>query len=554
MKSLGARPKINSEADSQDAESDFRAVESDSVAQSAADRPFLHGFVGRVSKGMGALSLGSAVNIISQITIVPVALYAWGKFRYGEWILLTGLVQLVRLTDLGLQTYVMNRLCGAHAQQDRRELQHVLHSAVRVQLSLVLAVYGAIAIALVTVPWVRVLGLQTISGARLVVLGLLLSGELLLGVPMGTIAGVYRATGHLARAAVIGACQQFCILILTLLLIGTDASFPVVAAGRLLVVLLTSAWVLYDLRRLHPWLRIWPRDASWKEGITFILPGLFFLLIPLADYFATQITLLVTQRVLAGGEVSRLATHRTIANFGQMASALLTTAIWPELTALHALDQKATLSRVHRTLAKFNLWLVSAMAFGLLPFLPIIYPLWTAKTLILDAWTLGLLFSRLMLWGIWYSSLTVLAATNRHYRLGLLLLLEGALTGAMSIFLVPMLGIKGVALSTFIADLAVCAWAIPLQAVREMGDSLLGFLGNSAKALLVVVVPVASGVAAWTRFPNLFLQYGIIVPLCVMVAGGMMLWQLNEPERRLLRDLRTRFTNALRLWNFGEKF
>jgi len=222
LESIGASPKINPGLGSQVADSDFSAVESDSISQSAAEQPFRYGFVGRVSKGMGALSLGSAVNIVSQITIVPVALYAWGKFRYGEWILLTGLVQLVKLTDLGLQTYVVNRLCAAHAHNDRQQLQRVLHSAVRVQLPVVLSIYGGLAIVLVSVPWAQVLGLHTISGARLVGLGLLLSGELLLGVPMGTIAGVYRAIGRLARAAVIGACQQFSILSLSLLLIASD--------------------------------------------------------------------------------------------------------------------------------------------------------------------------------------------------------------------------------------------------------------------------------------------------------------------------------------------
>ena len=88
-------------------------------------------------------------------------------------------------------------------------------------------------------------------------------------------------------------------------------------------------------------------------------------------HIATQFTLLVTQRSLAGGEVSRLATHRMIVNFGVMISSLLTTAVWPELTAMHALGKTQSLVRVHRTLAKLNSvgwWAVSCWRSSFLSF------------------------------------------------------------------------------------------------------------------------------------------------------------------------------------------
>src|SRR5262245_34952190 len=70
----------------------------------------------RVTRGVGALSLNAAVNIIGQISLVPVAMYAWGGVRYGEWVVLAGLVSFLKLTDLGLQTFVVNRLCASYAR------------------------------------------------------------------------------------------------------------------------------------------------------------------------------------------------------------------------------------------------------------------------------------------------------------------------------------------------------------------------------------------------------------------------------------------------------
>src|SRR5262249_33913754 len=79
------------------------------------------GLLARVAKGVGALSLGAVVNAVSQISIVPIALYAWGAVRYGEWVVLTGLVSFLKLTDLGLQTFVVNRLCASYTRGDRAE-------------------------------------------------------------------------------------------------------------------------------------------------------------------------------------------------------------------------------------------------------------------------------------------------------------------------------------------------------------------------------------------------------------------------------------------------
>src|SRR5687768_531285 len=189
--------------------------------------------VGRVSRGLGALSLSAGVQIMGQVLVVPVAPYAWGKVRYGEWILLTGLVTFLRLTDLGLQTFVVNRLCASYARGDRDEMQRALHSALRVQVPLVLAVAAVAAISLLVFPIDRALALQTISGNAFYLVAMLLVFELLLGVPMGVVAGIYRATGHLARSAVIGAIQQGAMMAATIALIFFQAGFISVMAGRL---------------------------------------------------------------------------------------------------------------------------------------------------------------------------------------------------------------------------------------------------------------------------------------------------------------------------------
>lgn len=490
------------------------------------------GFLSRVSRGVGALSLGVLVNILSQV-IVPIALYVWGKFRFGEWLLLAGLVQCLKVTDLGVQTYVGNKLCASFAGSDRNEFRRVLHSTLRVQLPLSFAVLAAVALATALLPAGRILGLHTIGGGALFAVILLLSAELLIGVPMGVIASVYRATGHLARAAILSAAQQFGILLLTVVLIAVNSSFVSVAAAQVAMSLVLAGLIFHDLHRLHPWLRLRPTHGSWQEGLKMVGPGLFFLLIPISDYIATQFTLLVTQRSLAGGEVSRLATHRMIVNFGMMISSLLATAVWPELTAMHALGKTQSLVRVHRTLAKLNLWLVGGLMLALLPLISVLYPLWTARKLTLDFWTLGFLMARLLLWTLWSAGGTVLWASNRHYRPSVALLLSALITGALAVYLVPILGIRGVALATLLADVGVCAWVIPLLTAREIGEDLVAFAGISSRAAFALLLPAAACFAVWHFTRSIMVRYSLFAA-CIGLALVLMFRQIDEEERRLL--------------------
>ena len=69
--------------------------------------------------------------------------------------------------------------------------------------------------------------------------------------------------------------------------------------------------------------------------------------------------------------------------------------------------------------------------------------------------------------------------------------------------------------------------------------------GLMARALMAVGIPVAAGVIAWQWFTNHLVQYLVIVPVCTAVAIALMFWQLEAPERDLLRDVRARFQNQI---------
>lgn len=509
----------------------------------SAPPPPSGGLAARVARGVGALGLGAVVKIVGQLSIVPIAMAAWGEARYGEWLVLAGLVTVLSLTDVGLQNFVVNRMTASYARGDREELHRLLHSALRVQLPLAAAVLAVLGATVAFIPMRRMLELVTVSWLESKVVVMLLAVELLVGVPMGVIAGVYRATGRLPRAAAISAVQQSVVLGGMMGMIAAGASFGVVAAVRVGIAAAASLFVAWDLRRVYPWLRLWPDSGTLREGFAMVLPGALFLLIPMADFLGSQGMVLAIQRSLSGAEVSQFSTHRTVVNMAVMVSGMLTVAVWPELTALHAGEKGHTLRAVQRTLVKLNVWIVGGVSLALLPLLPRVYPAWTSGRLRLDGVVAAVLIARVVLWGVWNGSMTVLLSTNRHARVAVALLLSGAATGAISVLAVPHLGIRGAALAGLLGDALVAGWYIPMLASREIGDSLAGFWGEIGVAILALAVPAALGAGAWVLAP----WAGLRAPLALAAGGAAaapLAWMgLSARERGLVRSVGRRLAS-----------
>lgn len=494
------------------------------------------GVIDRIARGTVSLWLVTAVNMLGQIATVPIALSAWGKVRYGEWVALSALVGFLTLSDLGVQAHVVNSMCAHHTRGDNRALLTDLHSAMRVQVPLALALWVVGSAVSALLPLNEWYGIATAPRLDVYLTVILLGAELLIGVATGPLGGTYRATGHLPRSAMLSVVQRSVIYGAPLLLMLAGASFAVVALSRVVWAFFIVAWILTDLPRLHSWFSMRPLLGDARAGLRMLIPGSLFLIAGFADYLTLQGTVLVVQSMVGGASVTQFATQRVMVNMGRMISSQLTTATWPELTALDAKGSTAQLARVHRTLAKLNGWLVSAVLLAFLPISRAVYSAWTLKSLSLDATLFSLMVAQTILWGVWSAGSTVLVATNRQGRLVSILLLDSLVGIGISLALVPRLGIRGAAVAGLAADCLIVSWAAPLAACAAIGDRYRDYLREVAPALLASVgMPLAVAGALWWYIPWAPARL-VMIPMFGLALGAAILWRMLAPAERRAAD------------------
>lgn len=492
------------------------------------------GLTDRVLASTIALSLGAVVHMLGQVIVVPIGMATWQKERWGEWLSISALVMFLALTDLGVQTHVVNKMSAQFARGKTDEMQHELHSALRIQGPLAIVIWTLGAVVFYFLPLKSWLGIRTATDLDAYLTIIFFSFELLLNVPFGVVNSTYRAVQQLPRAAVIGTLKRvFEILILSSMML-LRAPFWTVALGRVLMVLVLYSWVIRDLHRRFTWFSLRPLRGVARDGLAMLPSGALFLLAALADYLANQGNLMVIQGVLGGVAVAQLATHRTISSMGKIVATQLASAIWPELTALEALGDTERLVRLHRTAAKIVAFLAGIPLLAFFPASPWVYRAWTMRELSLDAVILGLFVLQTILWGVWYAGWTVLMATNRQGRLVWFLAVNALVSMGLCVLLVPKLGIRGAAISMLVADCTIALWSIPRAACIALGDKPSGFFREVFLAIAVgLIAPALMSVGAYVVLPAGAIR-ALVTPIVFLGLALPLVWISLLPEEQAL--------------------
>ena len=495
----------------------------------------------RVLAGLGATVIRHLLDIADRFLLVPLFLANWGGVRYGEWLALAAGAGALAMLNLGMHTYVINRLRQCYATGQIADFNSHLHSGLR--LALVSFTVGLLGVTVMAVlaPVGSWIGLKQTGRFTASVTILLLAVNVLAQIPLGLVRGVYRSVAEYGREGMVGNAMILAQIVLTAAALVAKRGFAEVALAHLIPVWLGTAFAALDIRARHPEVVFGVRQGSWGLALRMLSPSLLFLLMSLAHALTSQGSVLVLSVWLGGAAVVLFSTTGLLANAVMKLSSIAQGAVWPEFTALQAENQLAKLRELHIGLVKVCLMATLSGAVAIYFAGPDLYRLWVRRQVDFDPLLMTLLLGYVTTASVWQASAVVAMSSNKHRVVVVRYVLAGVAAVGLCILLVPVIGVYGAVIGLWGADLLIRVFSIPNSICRLLDDRPLRFWWEAVlrgAPAVAVSASLAVGVNELTRGSWLNL---LLVPAIAMGGMGVMgffTWLSGEERARLVAVFR----------------
>jgi len=227
----------------------------------------------RVQLGTLAKLLGESISTLRYIVLVPLFLLVWGTEVYGEWLTVFALVAYLSLANIGMQTYVVNRLTQFYSLANLKDYNKALSSALGLYLLIILPLLLLAGILIYTLPFTQWLNIAHTSEKVIRLTAFLLAFFSLVEIPAGLIFGVYRSLGELPRVTMIENISLIFVVVVTAIVLLAGGGFISVALAQFIPLLFFTAFVIRDLRKRHTEIKFSIRDLDLSLGLSFIGPS-----------------------------------------------------------------------------------------------------------------------------------------------------------------------------------------------------------------------------------------------------------------------------------------
>ncbi len=465
-----------------------------------------------------------------QIITVPVVLTYWGSEKYGVWLAVMAGFMMVRVIDGGYVSYVGSQLNVLYHER-QEELRRTLGSSLAICLGLG-ALQILLCIALLAAGRAPALlgvaagsGFMSEAGLALIVLILawVLTGSFpsiihRLLIPAGMLVNViWWGLGFQAA--------QFAVIIVAAFAGASVLQAAAVYAGVQAALYLVSAeYIRRKLPDFYPW---W-RSGRMSVGLRDLYRSLALTANTGAQQAGNSGIVLVVSSLLGSAMVPAFTTIRTLANLGTTLGNVFANALTPEVVRYYATHQHGRLSLGFRATALFGGLAVNLSLLAVLPFAETIYAMWTRGVVSFDQQLFLYIVAGISVWsgGLAYSNF--LAATNSLRAQFLLTLVRSAIALGVGVGSIGTLGLPGVGLGIFLAEIAgsmlatflfvprmVAAEGIPLLRLHQADGfltslpvvvlSLFGALSGTLPLSLILgaaAVVLLFGWQAWLRLPH----------------------------------------------------
>jgi O-antigen/teichoic acid export membrane protein len=432
----------------------------------------------RVAKGTLANILGQVLNVGGQLALVPILLLYWGNQVYGEWLALTAMVAYLSTLDLGMQTYVVNRLNQCHSTGQMDEYTRVLHTGLLVNLVLPFVGFCLALPLIFAAPLSRWLQLRATDPGMAAWVAAFLSLQIVYSIGYGLIVGIYRTINEYARGQMIVNIRYLLNLVLTIACVAAGGLLLSVAVVQLLLLFAISIAVCIDIHRRRPEIHIGISHADRRLAWQLIVPSSMFLGIQLVAGLWIQGSTLLVSSMFGAAVLVVFSSLRTLSNLIRQASATVQLALWPEFTALDAQAKEVPLRNLHLLGAKIVMTIAVCSTVFLLTAGDRLVAFWTRGRVPYDSSLMAAFLFLACSQAHWFSSSILISACNRQ-KILLTCTAAAGLSGFLAGYvLAHWFGVTGFVYGLAVADALLGGLLVPWLACGIIGESRLRFFSE----------------------------------------------------------------------------
>lgn len=386
-----------------------------------------------IKKNLFANFFGIAVQLFTQIALVPLFLIYWDVDKYGDWILITAITSFFAMADVGLSSVTINQFVIKHAEGDLKTCRSLLtNNYILIFFVFILSILGAV-ILLLNIDVTATLGLHIISREIANILILLLIFHVFLGMFGNILDAIYRAHSFNHISVYIGNIVR--LLEGIILVVGLVFNFNLISIATLYLLprLLSLLYKVFNSKKIYLY-RFSFSDVNWTLFKSAITPSLTFLAFPLGNAIIFQGLSIIVNRYFGTQALVLYNTTRTLTNFVTQILGAFLQAIWPDFSIAFGHKNYRRMRKLHRKAFVISCSLAILMSLFIVLFGRIIYTIWTQGRVTFDLHLLIAFLVVLIARNIWSTSSVILMATNKHSSIGVFYVIFASISMLLSAF------------------------------------------------------------------------------------------------------------------------
>lgn len=481
---------------------------------------------------------GTIIILVVAFFLTPFLVSRLGHDLFGLWALIGGVMAYGSMLDLGMDSAVV-KYVGEHTDlEDVPCIERVVHTSLAVYLGIGLAVLVFTAAAAAVFPFLFPLPPELVRTSRILVI--IAGTSLALNFPLGMYNGVLHGLQHqhivMIADIVWGLSTALGAVVVILHGGGVIGLALVYLAGNTLGQGIRIGYLL--VRHGHVrWLRV---RLDTQQGRTLFNFSFWSFLLRLASTLRLKTDEIVIGASLSVGAVTPYYLGMRLSEMLDRLTSQLSTALFPFGSRLDALQDRERLRALFVSASRWNLAIAAPMALFLGIQAPRFLEAWMGPGYSTSATVAQLLIAATMCSVYVSVGYTFLKSLGRHQVVARWAVIEALTNLTLSLILVRIWGITGVAVGTAIPALLYNFGVVLPQAGRHLRVPVLEVLRASMLVQLPAVAVTSLVIVAAAEFPG-----DTTLPRLVLEAAvaGAVYWTTyylsgaDTEERRIVRGV-----------------